>query len=459
MKTKLLVTLAALASLLLSGCATRPPAPDRAELKNIVERSYQYVAMYNTLLGFAMNEKNPFTTHGWNKTFKPTGLLDHTVRVIAAPNNDTLYVVTALDLRKEPVIVTYPAFDSKFVSVETSAFDHYCDIPLAKSKGDFAKPVSILFYTDRTEGYAGEPVPGVDVIHRMTGDFATSFARVMPHAAEPERSARILAAIQKVEVRTLSAFQGKPAKTVEATVFPKFGSDLGVFTGNFTEVMQFVVNHTTFSADNELDRAFLAAMKRIGIQPGKRYDPANVASIDQALMEATVKEVQQSAKANVGQYTMNKFRPKGQMSIGAMVAQSVTGPVGQPIEEAAYFNVFNSADGKVLNAQHDYMLRISKDELPPAQAFWSFTLMDAEDAFFIPNDRKKYSVGENAGMKLRADGGIDICIAAEKPADIPEENWLPISRQDLPLRIQIRAYRPVLEKIQAWKPPGAVRLH
>jgi hypothetical protein len=40
---------------------------------------------------------------------------------------------------------------------------------------------------------------------------------------------------------------------------------------------------------------------------------------------------------------------------------------------------------------------------------------------FRPNDRKKYSVGENAGFKLDDKGGIRIVIAAEKPEGVPEE--------------------------------------
>ncbi len=37
------------------------------------------------------------------------------------------------------------------------------------------------------------------------------------------------------------------------------------------------------------------------------------------------------------------------------------------------------------------------------------------------------SVGENAGMKLDEEGGIEIYVAAEKPKGVPEENWLPNS--------------------------------
>ncbi len=95
------------------------------------------------------------------------------------------------------------------------------------------------------------------------------------------------------------------------------------------------------------------------------------------------------------------------------------------------------------------MLDLRKD----ANAFWSFTLYDAVKGFFIPNDHKKYSVGENAGRKLNEDGGIDIYIAAEKPAGVPDENWLPIQREDLELTVTLRIYAPDLEKMKTWKAP------
>jgi hypothetical protein len=68
-----------------------------------------------------------------------------------------------------------------------------------------------------------------------------------------------------------------------------------------------------------------------------------------------------------------------------------------------------------LNAMHDYVIRMSRKDLAPARAFWSITLDDLQNGFFIPNDRKKGSVGENAGMKPDKDGGIAIYIAAQKP--------------------------------------------
>jgi hypothetical protein len=101
---------------------------------------------------------------------------------------------------------------------------------------------------------------------------------------------------------------------------------------------------------------------------------------------------------------------------------------------------------------------MSAEEMPPAKAFWSLTLYDLDEGFFIPNDRKKYSVGKNGGMKLDDDGGIEIYIAAAKPEGVPEENWLPIERKDLDLGSQFRLYVPDLEKLKTWQAPKAEKL-
>jgi len=131
------------------------------QVENIVRRSYQYVAMFNVIQKMVAT-----TTRNFNKPLAKTELLDHTVKSIARPNNDTLYQMVALDLRNEPMIVEYPAIDSKFVALETSSYAHYCDMPLLRSEGNFKKPTKVLFYTDRTKGYRGEKVKGIDRVFK-----------------------------------------------------------------------------------------------------------------------------------------------------------------------------------------------------------------------------------------------------------------------------------------------------
>ncbi len=46
------------------------------------------------------------------------------------------------------------------------------------------------------------------------------------------------------------------------------------------------------------------------------------------------------------------------------VIQSVTRPIGLPGYQARYIPVATK-DGKFMNARYDYVLKMSKDELPP----------------------------------------------------------------------------------------------
>jgi hypothetical protein len=432
------------------------------QIEDIVKRSYQYVAMYNVNQKVAFDEEG-MSTKGYNKGLKNTDLLDHTAEFIARPNNDTMYQTAMLDLRKDAVVFKFPAFDSKYVSLMTSGYDHYIEIPLSTVEGDFQEPKTVLFYTKRTEGYSGKKIEGIDEIFEMTGDFVSATLRVMPHANEPERFKRIVDQINSIKGMSLSEFLGKPAPEADKVNFPPYGkTDADIFENNLLEVMQFVFNHTTFDPNNELDRKVLEVYAPLGVVPGKQYDPETAVKIDgKKFREISIKvRDEQIAIMNdpkrMAPYLTLIFQPKGTTGVGLdeMLFPSVVGPMGQPAKEAMYPAIVTE-DGAPMNAQHDYVIRMTKDELPPANAFWSFTLYDAVNGFFIPNEHKKYSVGENGGMKLNDEGGIDIYIAAEKPAGVPDENWLPIERKDLGLNIILRIYAPDLKKMKTWKPPKA----
>ena len=56
-----------------------------AQMENLVHRSYQYVAMFN------VNNKGAMHYGVWNVVDVGTKLKDHTLKVLARPNNDSLY--------------------------------------------------------------------------------------------------------------------------------------------------------------------------------------------------------------------------------------------------------------------------------------------------------------------------------------------------------------------------------
>jgi len=427
-----------------------------SEVENLVKRSYQYVAMYNVINNFAMMEKNPMTSGGWNKTKFNYTLADHTVRAIARPNNDTYYILSLLDLRDDAVVIKYPAIDTKYASLEVSGYDHYVTIPIATSKGDFKEETSILYYSDKTNNYNGEAIEGVDKTLKMSSDFIIAFLRVSAHETKDGRNVK---AMENFKLSTLSEFQGKDGFEKTSVDFPSYGNDQMVFKNNFIEVMQFVFNHISFDENNEMDKEVLAAFAPLGVKPGNAYDASKVAQIDGERFAKIASEIAKKQLASWNSpdgnpYLFDVFKPKGEMTLTPMVAQSAVGPIGLPATQAVYPGV-GTIDGKPLNAMNDYVIKMTKEELPPATAFWSTTLYDAKEGFFIPNERKKYIVGKNGGMKLNEEGGIEIYVAADQPKGVPLENWLPINREDLNLDIILRIYAPDTEKLQNWKAPKA----
>jgi hypothetical protein len=345
-----------------------------------------------------------------------------------------------------------------------TGYDHYVNIPMSTRQGDFGKPETILIYTARTGHYDGQPVEGVTRSFEATGDFVSAVLRVMPHANDRDRFERIIKQMKSVKALPLSAHLGSEALPRVEIDFPPVGkTDADIFENNLLEVMQFVFNHTTFDPDNELDRAVLALYAPLGVIPGRNYDPASVARLDGKRLRVAAERIAAAALAKSVDPSKSResvllmFLPKGKMALDELVNQSVIGPIGLPAVCAVYPAV-TTADGSPMNAMHDYVIRMSRDELPPATAFWSATLYDLKNGFFIPNERRKYSVGKNAGMKLDPDGGIAIHIAAEKPAGAPEENWLPIERRDEDLSVIMRVYVPDLEKFREWSTPKAEKV-
>ena len=71
----------------------------------------------------------------------------------------------------------------------------------------------------------------------------------------------------------------------------------------------------------------------------------------------------------------------------------------------------------------------------------------------MPNDLKRYAIGDRDGVKYNKDGSLDIYLQHESPAKEEESNWLPAPVKGK-VGITMRLYGPkdaVLDG--AWKPP------
>ncbi|MGD8930397.1 MAG: DUF1214 domain-containing protein [Lysobacterales bacterium] len=146
---------------------------------------------------------------------------------------------------------------------------------------------------------------------------------------------------------------------------------------------------------------------------GRRHLPTQSDNMALAERRETVgiEAAEEMAKTDRLAASTGLFQPKGNIGLDLLLFQSIFGPIGKPAEDAVYPAV-STTDGKPMNAQHDCVIRMSKDEMPPAEAFWSFTLYDTENGFFTPNERKRSGT---PGPQRRRERGYGLAAGQEVP--------------------------------------------
>ena len=122
-------------------------------------------------------------------------------------------------------------------------------------------------------------------------------------------------------------------------------------------------------------------------------------------------------------------------------AAAMFGLYGLDAEEAVYMEVTADADGHALDGSaHGYVLRFSREQPPPAGAFWSLTMYD-EEGFMVSNDRRRYSIGDRTpGVKYGGDGSLTVYLQDTPPDPDKESNWLPAPHR--PFSVTLRIFQP-----------------
>jgi hypothetical protein len=138
----------------------------------------------------------------------------------------------------------------------------------------------------------------------------------------------------------------------------------------------------------------------------------------------------------------------------AIVAMAGLG-ANQPDDAIYPLNVAD-ADGSPVVGENKYVLHFDKGDLPPANAFWSLTMYDAE-GFQVANSINRFAIGDRDALKFNADGSLDLFIQSDNPGPELESNWLPAPKSGK-LGLTMRLYAPRQEALDGrWNPPAIKR--
>jgi len=125
-------------------------------------------------------------------------------------------------------------------------------------------------------------------------------------------------------------------------------------------------------------------------------------------------------------------------------------------EDAIYPINLGDETGKPLDGANSYTLHFDKNDMPPANAFWSVTLYDPE-GFQVANTINRFAVSSWMPFKYNGDGSLDLYFQSESPGADKEANWLPAPKG--PFNLTMRIYAPKSEALTGkWNPAPVTRL-
>jgi hypothetical protein len=370
-------------------------------------------------------------------------------RAVVRPNFDTLYSSAWLDLTAGPVKLTAPDTDERYYMLP--CIDMWTDV--------FANPGKRTTGTGAAEwvivgpGHAGDLPTGVPVINAPT-PYVWIIGRTQTNGVAD------YPAVHAVQDGYAITFLGSEPEPVVDPDYDVTTEPLTAVNG-MAALDYFAYAATLLSASppHASDFSQLARIALLGIEPGKPFDGGRFSDSDAAELEAGKADALAAMLAslptlgtsvngwtvmtdNIGVYGNSYFK---------RAVVTLIGLGANPPEDAVYPLLNVDADGDPTTGNHDYVIHFCAGELPPAYAFWSVTMYDAE-GFQVANELDRFAIGDRDALTFNADGSLDLYVQHANPGPEKESNWLPAPLG--PLGVTMRLYAPKAEVLDGrWSPP------
>lgn len=399
--------------------------------------------------------RGPMNTFTHIPTFPPADFRD-----VVRPNFDTLYSIAWLDLTKEPMVVAAPDTQGRYYMLPM--LDLWSDVFACPGKRTTGTgPGRFALVPPGWQGKLPEDVQRIDA--------PTFFVWIIGRTQT--NGPKDYEAVHKVQdgykVTPLSQLDEAPQPVkvnVDPTVDMKTPPMIQVDTMAADKYFSYAAELLKFNPPHITDQPIVARMKRIGIEPGKSFDLAKTDPIVQRAMERTPADALKAMKAKLP--TLARVVNGWQMNTDTMgvygnyyLKRAIIAMAGLGAnlpEDAVYPLNIGDADGKPLTGANKYVLHFTKDEIPPAAAFWSVTLYD-KDGFPSANVLNRCAIGDRDALKFNADGSLDLYFQHASPGTERESNWLPAPSGDFNLTMRI--YSPKGQVLDGrWVPPAVKKV-
>lgn len=363
---------------------------------------------------------------------------------VVAPNVDTLYSITHLDLTAEPLIFQWPALGQRyFLFPFLDAWTNVIVTPGSRTTGQ--GPGTLLIAGPDWDGAtpAGLDLPDDIISVRSPTNIAWGIARIYTTGTEEDRAA-VHAIQEQLRIVPLSAWgtdYTPPAGTVDPAINMDAqsvglvnGLDAAAYFGRLAELLD-------ANPPSPADAPLLSRLAALGIEPGKPFDlsaldPA-VRSALEAAPKAGLERIVTAGPEDIPlENGWNLLLSAGDYGTDYLVRAFVAliGLGANRIADAFYPNARRDSAGELLDGANNYVVHFTS--APPMRGFWSLTAY-TEERFLVPNSINRYAIRSDDPLVTNDDGSFDLYVQADSPGGDKEANWLPVPAAAFSMTLRI----------------------
>ena len=367
-------------------------------------------------------------------------------RDVPGANVETLYTMVWLDVSKEPWIFSIPDMGDRYYMMPMlDGWTNVFQSPGTRTTGQKAQRYAIT-----GPGWSGTLPKGVTEYKSPTG-LVWILGRIYC-TGTPEDYAKVHALQDKFSVVPLSSYGKRytpPPAKVDAGLDMKTPIAAQVVALSADGYFSYLAKLLKTNPPTARDAPVVARMAKIGLVPGRDFDPSQLSVAEKEALKAIPKS---GLTKMVGR--VKEQQPiNGWVVFGSNVGNWDTdyllrattawlGPGFNLPADAVYPISLKDANGNDYNgADHKYVLRFDKGQLPPvnAKSFWSLTMYD-ENNFLAANPLNRYMLSQLDKFVTNPDGSVDLYLQADSPGKAKEANWLPAPKAKF--GVMMRLYWP-----------------
>jgi hypothetical protein len=463
--------------------ADLPLTPEQA--REIAREAFLWgmhpVAIYHFRYNLVQNEQNPRYV-GLNRLRLARAPYSAKQRGATTPNATTLYGNAMLDLSAEPVVVTIPAVDQRYWSLQMA--DNYSRWwHMIGSQFNAPGPVRRLFVGPNWSGKLPADFVGEEIV-QSDSDFAVALLRIALTDDTAQELKTINAIMDRVTLMPLSQWIAAGKKEIRAEDVPLMRASYPTFPGmenmrepgrlkgtDFLRWVSLILNDPSFTkqADGHKEIAAFARFERLGLKAGQTFEPGSLSAPVLAAIEAGIEDGRKAVQAQIAKglgadmngwslSTNLGYQDSDWLMRAVYGYVAILGPIPSRSHTAGF--ALSDSRGQPLHGEHRYTLTFDLADMPPVTEFWELPLYDRE-GYFVDNPINRYSLNSymlQRGKLHTAGGKLVIYVQHEAPTDPDQRrNWLPAPKEGF--QFAARFYGPRGPLIDAsYAMPGAVRV-